>query len=339
MTSRITTMFAAAALSLLTTGALTPARAALTVKLATIAPEGSYWMQTMQRGAEEITRRTEGRVKLKFYTGGVMGNDKSVLRKIRVGQLDGGAFTMGGLAAVNPDLLLYGLPLFYPSTEVVDRVRAVLDPLLVAGLEREGFICFGFAEGGFARFMSREPVDSIASMKGRKMWVPEGDPVSYAGMEMLGLSPVTLPITDVLTGLQSGLVEIVATSSIGAIAFQWHTKVHYITETPVAYVAAALAVKKETFQKMSAEDQAVFREVMVGIYKEMDKQNREDDKAAYEALLAQGVKPVTPKAAEVAVWRRLGRQVADKLAADKTFSRELYEKILEVLGPDAASAN
>jgi TRAP-type C4-dicarboxylate transport system substrate-binding protein len=308
-----------------------PAHAAQTLKFATVAPEGSYWMQTMQKAASEVAERTGGRVKFKFYTGGVMGNDKSVLRKIRVGQLDGGAFTVGGLTEIQKDLQILNLPFLFPSRDVVDKVRPVLDAELIRALDGAGFTCFGFAEAGFSLLLSPFPIRTIEDMKGRKMWVPEGDPVSYEAMKTLGLSPVTLPITDVLTGLQSGLVEVVAAPPIGAIAFQWHTRVKYVTTTPLLYVAGTTVLLKESLAKLDPADQKVVREVLERVQREFDKKNRQDDIAAYSALLAQGVTPVTPTAQEEERWRAVGRKLDDRLAAEGYYSSELYERVKKLI--------
>src|SRR5690606_29969874 len=180
------------------------------LKVATIAPDGSHWMREMRAAAAEIKERTGGSVEIRFYPGGVMGNDAQVLRKIRIGQLHGGAFTAGGLAERYSALNLYGIPLLFRSLDEVDYVREHLDPVLTAGLEEAGFVGFGFIEGGFARLMANHPVRGIEDMRRRKVWVPEGDPISFFAMEELGLSPVVLPVTDVLTGLQTGLLDIVA---------------------------------------------------------------------------------------------------------------------------------
>ncbi len=190
------------------------------------------------------TPRTAGRVTIKFYPGGVMGNDAQVLRKIRIGQLQGGAFTAGGLAERYGALNLYGIPLLFRSLDEIDAVRAELDPELAAGLEQAGFVTFGFIEGGFANVLANEPIHSVEDMRRKKVWVPEGDPISFMAMEALGLSPAVLPVTDVLTGLQTGLIDIAFASPVAALVLQWHTKVKYITELPVSYSMGIFAIEK-----------------------------------------------------------------------------------------------
>jgi TRAP-type C4-dicarboxylate transport system substrate-binding protein len=307
---------------------LASSSSAATLKIATIAPDGSFWLNEMKKAADAIDKKTEGRVKFKFYGGGTMGNDRSVLRKIRVGQLDGGMFTSGGLSDDCPDLRIYGIPFLFPTVDSVAPVRAQFDPVLAQELEKAGFVSFGFADGGFALFMSNQPVTSLESMKGKKMWVPEGDKLSYEGMEALGLSPVALSLTDVTTGLQTKLLDIVANSPIGAVAFQWHTRVKYITTTPLSYIIATMAIKKSSFDALSEADRKVVRDEMERVYKLFDKKNREDNASAYKALLAAGIQPVTPSEKEVGLWRGQSRKTSERMAGEGFFSRELYDRIL-----------
>ena len=107
-------------------------------KIATVAPDGSQWMQMLRSAAKEIKAATDGRAELKFYAGGVMGNDKKVLRKIRIGQLQGGAFTANGLSERYPDILIYGLPLIFNSQEEVDWVRGKWTRRFLPGSMKRG---------------------------------------------------------------------------------------------------------------------------------------------------------------------------------------------------------
>ncbi|MEM9057189.1 MAG: TRAP transporter substrate-binding protein DctP, partial [Pseudomonadota bacterium] len=189
------TQLLALGMALLLVGTAPVADAAAVLKIATVTPEGSDWMKKMRAGAKEIKEATDGRVVIKYYGGGVMGNDKKVLRKIRSGQLQGATFTSGGLAERFPEIQIYGLPLIFRDFAEVDYVRERMDAKIIDGLGDAGFVSFGLAEGGFARFMSNEPVRGLDDLKGRKVWVPEGDKISYEAMERMGLSPVTLPVT------------------------------------------------------------------------------------------------------------------------------------------------
>lgn len=301
---------------------------AATLKIATVTPEGSGWMKQMRASAAEIKERTDGRVQIKYYGGGVMGNDAKVLGKIRIGALQGGAFTPGALTDTYADLNLYGMPLVFDSEEEAAYVRERLDSVLAEGLEDAGFVNFGFAAGGFAIVMSNTPVRSLDDLKGKRVWVPEGDSISYASMEALSLAPVTLPLTDVLTGLQTGLIDIVAISPIGALVFQWHTKVKYVTEIPLSYTLGFMAIDKRAFSKLSAEDQAVVREVMDETYRNFDQTNLDENRDARDALLNSGIESVDFEAAEVTRIRDVLLESNRKLGEKGAFDMELYEQML-----------
>ncbi|MGD8421545.1 MAG: TRAP transporter substrate-binding protein DctP, partial [Gammaproteobacteria bacterium] len=161
---------------------------AKTLKIATLAPAGTSWMQEMQAGAELILERTEGRVKLKFYPGGVMGNDQSVHRKIRIGQLHGGAFTPTGLAGVDSSIQVLSLPMLFRNLDEVDYVRERMDPVLKQEMSDSGFVILGITEGGFARILSRQPMQDLESLRRGKVWIPEGDRISQVVFEALGIT-------------------------------------------------------------------------------------------------------------------------------------------------------
>ncbi len=303
---------------------------ALTLKLATVAPEGSSWMVQMRKGAKEVAKKTEGRGKIKLYGGGVMGNEKSVLRKIRIGQLQVGAFTSGAMAQVYPDLSLYSLPLLFNSLAEVDFVRARMDPVLKQGLEKKGFASLGFAEGGLALMFSRQPIQNLVDLKGKKVWVPEGDLPSYAAMDANGLTPVTLPLTDVLTGLQTGLIDVIGASPLAAIAFQWHTQVKYFNRTPLSYIYALLVIDARAMKKLSALDQQILREVLGNIYQRLDKENRLENEQAATALLNQGLKEEHPLP-QLDQMRATTEAALGKRAADGLFSAERYAEVKALL--------
>ncbi len=301
---------------------------AVTLKIATVTPEGTDWMKDMRASAAEIKERTEGRVQIKYYGGGVMGNDTKVLGRIRIGTLQGGAFTPVALAGQYPELNLYGLPLIFDSLEEAAYVRERMDDKLRQGLEDAGFVTFGFAAGGFAIVMSNKPVDELDDLKGKKVWVPEGDSVSYASMEALSLSPVTLPLTDVLTGLQTGLIDIVAMSPIGALVLQWHTKVKYITELPLVYTMGFMAVDKKAFNKISEADQAIVRDVMEATYANFDRVNLEDNRGARDALINSGIESVPYDESEYFAIREVLAKSNRSIGEDGGFSLEVYEEMM-----------
>lgn len=302
---------------------------AVTLKIATVTPNGSQWMTDMRASATEISERTEGRVVIKYYGGGVKGDDAKVLGQIRIRQLQGGAFPPSALAAQYADLNLYGMPLVFDSEAEAAFVRSRMDARIQQGLENAGFVSFGFATSGFANILSNTPVDSVEDLKGKRVWVPEGDDISYQSMEALSLNPVTLPLTDVLTGLQTGLIDIVAIPPIVALILQWHTKVKYITKLPLVYTYGFMAVDKKTFDKLNQDDQSVVREVMSATYRNFDKVNLVDNEKAYESLVKSGIEPVALDVEAYDEVRELLLASNLRIGGEGAFSLELYEEMID----------
>ncbi len=320
--------FSLIALVIVSMSVVTGVAGATQLKIATVAPEGSGWMQSMRLAAGEIKSKTNGRVEIKYYAGGVMGNDKKVLRKIRIGQLQGGVFTANGLSERYRDILIYGLPLVFRTQEEADYVRERMDPLLTQGLDDSGFVSFGFAGGGFAKLMGNEPIGHLDDLRGRKVWVPEGDTISYEAMVALNLAPVILPITDVLMGLQTGLLEYIATPPVGAVVLQWFTKVKYVSNLPLVYTLATMVIDKRAFSSISDADQATVREILTAVYDDFESQNKEDNLQAEEALAANGLKFIDLQPEIIASWREAARQANEKMAEKGLFSKDLLNALL-----------
>ena len=300
---------------------------AKTLKFATLAPAGTTWMKEIKAGAERVKQRTDGRVKLKFYPGGVMGNDQSVHRKIKIGQLHGGAFTQVGLSEVYPGIQIYGLPMLFRSFDEVDYVRQRIDDVVKQNVAESGFELLGISEGGFARILSKQPMQDLAALRSSKVWLPEGDEVGLTAFRALGISPIALPIADVFTGLQTGLIETVPVNPTSAIAFQWHSSTAYMTDTLINYLVGLLAVKKSVFDKLSSEDQAVLREEMGAVFERLDEINRVDNQAAKEALKQQGIEFVSPKPGQLEQWRALSEQSIDDMVESGVMPADIVEQV------------
>jgi len=301
---------------------------AVTIKIATLSPEGTFWMKQMRAGAKEIKQKTQGRVKFKFYPGGVMGNDESVLRKIRVGQLQGGAITIGNLSKSVPETTIYGLPFLFSDLEQASEVRKKSDPMLMSLIEENGFVSFGIAQGGFTYLMSKNLIKGFDDLRQQKSWVPEKSDIGLAVYDYIGVAPISLPLSDVLTGLQTGMINNVITSPIGALALQWYTHVDYVVDLPLNYLTAMLVIDKKVFDKLSEEDQAVLREVMGRVYREIDQQNLTDNNEARKALIKQGVKftELTPQ--EKQEWIKAGDYVIDEMVKKYNYDKDFYDTVM-----------
>ncbi len=300
---------------------------AIRLKIATLSPEGSMWMEKMRKGASQVAVETENRVTFKFYPGGVMGNDKAVLRKIRIGQLHGGAVVGGSLSQFFPANQIYAQPLKFKTLEEVDYVRKHMDQYVIDGLEQSGFITFGLIGGGFAYIMSQKPVETVQDLRKQKVWIPDNDKISQDSIKAFGINPIPLPIADVRTSLASGLINTVATSPVGALVLQWHTQIKYVTNIPLIYLHAVLAIAEKQFSKLSGQDKKIVIQVMTAALKEIDTKNREDDIKAIQTLKKRGVTFITPSKEALIHWSKIADIASEKMIDVGILPRDVVDQM------------
>lgn len=300
---------------------------ALTLKLATVVPDGTNWMKEFQAAGEEIEQKTEGRVKLKFFAGGVMGSDSSVLRKMRIGQLQGGALGIGALSRFYNGCSIYSTPFLFKNLDEVRAIRPTIDPILEKELDKKGIVLLGLSEGGFAKIMSNTAVGSPESLKDKKSWIPEGDLISQTVFNEAGISPVALPISDVYTGLQTGLLDTITINASAAIALQWHTKIKYVADEPVVFVMGSMAVSKHAFKKLSSSDQTAVKNAIQAAFKRLDASNQQDEQKATAALKAMGVTFLPMKQDEVTSWKQHALNAMIKMSKQNETDAVLLQQV------------
>ena len=310
---------------------------AATLKIATVVPNGSSWMKEMKAAAKDIKQQTAGRVKIKYYPGGVMGSDKTVLRKMRSGQLHGGAVSTGTLSHVFNGLQLYSLPFLFKDLDEVRHVRKTFDPILAKGLADKGFELLGLSEGGFAYLMSNKPLNKVSDVKGQKVWVPEGDVLGNEIFNVADIKPIATPISNVYTGLQTGLLDTVTINPSGAIALQWHTKVNYLSDEPLLLIMGMLVVDQKAFKKIKADDQAIVKRVMKATFTRLDSSNAKGNNNARQALQNNGMTFTKPSASEQQEWQQIAAQAVSNLKAKNAYPDELYQRLLQELAAYRAS--
>ena len=220
------------------------------LKFATLAPAGSTWMNVIAEWAGKVEKESQGRIKFKFYPGGVSGDEPDMIRKIRFGQIHGAAMTGHGIGSLYSPARVLEIPFLFRNYEEVDYVRAQMMPEIRAGFRKNDYELLGWMEVGFVRFFSRTPIHSMDDLKKRRIWQWQGDPLSAAFFTASNIAPVPLPITEVFTSLSTGLIDTVIAPPLGAIALQWFTKTPYMTEVPMADGIGGLVVSSKFFNRL-----------------------------------------------------------------------------------------
>lgn len=307
------------------------AQAATTLKLSTLYPDGTSVVKRIKQAGSAIEEQTEGRVKLKLYPGGTMGDDKAVQRKIRVGQLHGAIAQGGAFSRYYKDSQIYNMPMAFRTYDEVDYVRERLDPVLREGFEESGWITFGFIDGGFAYLMSNEPVRTVDQAREQKIWLPANDPLSATLADELDISPIQLNIGNVLTSLQTGAIDAFVSPPVAALTLQWHSRVQYLTDMPLMYTYGMLAIHEKYFARLDESDQQVVRTVLGEALDDLDEAGRQDSRDAYQAVLNQNVDAVEPKPEEREIWLEFSEQATRTLIEKGEVSRSMYERMNKLL--------
>lgn len=296
-------------------------------------------MQLLRDAGRAVEAETEGRVTLKFYPGGVMGDERAMMRKMRIGQLQGAVVTTGVFGRIFSDVQIYNLPMQFRSLAEVDYLRERLDAELMAGLEANGFVSLGFAEVGMAYALSTEKVSAVGAARRLKVWTPAGNDGAVKAMEDFGITPIPLTITDVLAGLQTGLIDTVAAPVVGVLALQWHGQLKYILDLPFMYVYAPMVLAQRPFERLSAADQATVRRLLSEAVRAADVGNRADHDEVWEVLQQQGLSLIRPSASEVAEWQRLADVASRDWVAEGVVSQALYDRFVALLAEYRAQAS
>lgn len=298
-------------------------------KIATISPDGLGWMSKFRVGIERIDAETNKRVTFKIYPGGVQGDDATVLRKMRIRQLNGGVFAAGSLTRFFPDLQVYNLPLQFRSYEEVDFVRARMDSYISNGLRKSGIKTFAFTETGFAYLLANEPVSSLADLRKLKAWIPDNDPIAAELIKSFDVSPIPLNITDVLPALQTGMINAVVGPPSVILALQWHNHLTHLMNLPLVYIYSMLAMDMKVFAKASSTDQDTVVDILDEVFESVGRETRSDNERALQALKKIGITFVEPT--NKAEWQAAADLSVQKLMGSGEISEEVVNSYLELL--------
>jgi TRAP-type C4-dicarboxylate transport system substrate-binding protein len=298
------------------------------VRLATLAPDGSSWMKVLSKGAAEIETKTEGRVKVKYYAGGVQGDERDVVRKMNLGQLDGAAVTSVGLSMVDESIRVLELPRLFATVEELDYVADKMWPYFVEKFDKKGYKLGDRGDVGWIYFMSKNEVKSVADLKAQKVWMWGDDGLVRAMYKALGVSGVPLGVPEVEPALTTGRINACYSSPLAAVALQWNTKVKFMTSMPMSFAIGATILKKDVYAKVSAADVTLVQKITKGMQKALRKQIRKDNEGSKKAMIRKGVK-VTETSPEMLAEFDKGAQKVWAELTGKMYSKAELDMVLK----------
>ena len=301
------------------------------LKIATLAPDGSAWAKIMAQGGVKIGERTAGRVTVKFFFSGAQGDERDVVRKMKLGQIDGAALTAVGLGQIRGDVRILELPFLFKNDKELDFVRTKMAPDFEKQFQDAGYELLSWGDVGWVHLFTNLAVNSLEDLNKAKMWAWTDDPIVRTFYKHLGVNGVPLGVPDVLPALQTGTIDACAGSPLAMVALQWYTKVKYGTDTAISYSIGALVVRKAVFSKLSAEDQKSIREIGVQVGEDLMKSVRRDNERAKKAMVKSGVQFIPTPGPLVDKFETTAHDVWQELAGGKLYPSELLERVKKYL--------
>jgi TRAP-type C4-dicarboxylate transport system substrate-binding protein len=245
MRHRTTVITTILALSLLLTHS-----SALTIKLGSLAPNGSPWDKALRKISAQWSSISKGKITLKIYPGGIAGGEGDMLRKMRIGQLHAAGLTGIGMCRVFSGILAVQLPLLVRTDEELYYVLEKMKPKFEKELEAKGFTVLIWSKVGWVHFFSKKPVVTPDDLKKHKLWNYAGDPDGTQAWKKAGFHPVPLSVTELMTSLQSGMVDAFSTTPLSAAAYQWFGLAKNMCGMKWAPLIGGIVVSTKTWKKI-----------------------------------------------------------------------------------------
>jgi TRAP-type transport system periplasmic protein len=277
------------------------------IKLATVVPDGSIWDKSLKQMGTDWSEATAGRVALTVFSGGSQGDEPTVLRKMRLGSLQGASLTIVGLGSIDGSFNVFNVPFFFEGYDELNAVVQKLSPLLKQKVEAKGFVLVHWGHGGWLQVFSKRPVQSVADLKALRLYTSAGDDRMTQFYKAHGYQPRAMAMTDILTGLTTGMIDALPTPPLAAMAFQWYKQTPYMLDIGLTPLVGATVVTKKAWNGISAADRAKLTEIAGRVEKQLQAEVPKQDVLAVMLMGNQGLKVTKATGPE---WR----QEADTLA-------------------------
>ncbi len=295
------------------------------IKFATIAPKGSTPMNIMEEYDAAVRKESGGKIGFKIYPGNIQGDEKQVLRKIKAGLLQSGGFTGVGMGEIAPKVRVLDTPFLVRNSAEADFLSEVFTDEFSKAFEDGGYVLLGWAEVGFVHVFTNTPIRKPDDLKGIKMWTWEGDPIAETAFKVQGIDPIPLSFDQVLTSLQTGLINAVYSTPYMSIALQWYTKVKYMVDVPLADAAGAVLISKKYFDTLPKDLQEILLRNGRIYMAKLTELNRQDNERSIDELRKRGIGITTATEVEIRQYVDVGakarRQLVGRLYTEEFLNR------------------
>jgi TRAP-type C4-dicarboxylate transport system substrate-binding protein len=296
------------------------------IKMATIAPEGSSWHRVLLDMGKEWKRVSGGKVTLRIYPGGVVGDEEAMLRKMRVGQLQAAAISGLGLTFLDRSFYALHVPMMFASEEEFDYARSKLSPKLEKILEKKGFIVLNWGDAGWVHFFAKDPFTHPSEMKPMKLYLGAGDAMLTQLYKEAGFRPVPISIVDMLPSLQTGLVEAFNSVPLAALAFQWFALAPNMADLNWSFLSGATVIDKRAWMKIPEELRPKILKVSRDASKRLRREIRTLNENAVKAMVENGLKVNHISPSVEAEWRKLVEDIYPQIRG-KIVPADVFDEV------------
>ena len=275
------------------------------VKMASLAPEGSPWHEVLQEIAQDWSELSGGKVRLKIYAGGVVGDESDMVRKLRIGQIQAAALTAEGLSYIDRGIYALSIPLLASNYQELDWIRDRMEPELKARFADQGFKVLAWADVGWVYWFTRHPVRTPDDLRPQRIFTWAGDYEAPKLWKAAGFLPVPLSAMDVLPALETGLIDAVDATPLTVASFQWFGTAKHMTNLPWAVLTGALIITQEVWMKIPDDLRPLLEDAVMKRTLRIKDEIRYMDDEAVEVMKDHGLKVIDITAAEKALWEEL----------------------------------
>lgn len=299
------------------------------IKLATLAPEGTNWFDLLLDMSQQWKEATKGEVVVRIYPNGVVGDERDMIRKMRIGQIQAGAISMEGLSEIYHDVYAFMIPLLFEDYSDVDYIRERIDDEIEAEIQARGFQILLWVDVGWAHWFSKDLVITPEDLKQHNIFVWAGDYRSAELWKEGGFNPIPLASIDVLSGLQTGLIDAIATTPLVALSQQWFGVVNNMLDMNWGLLSAAVVIDNRTWKRIKPEYQKKMLQIAKEIGKKHQQQTRHSGDQAVQVMRDYGLKVHHQTPEEKQIWWEYIQSWYPRLRGGYV-SDEMFDRVLQL---------
>ncbi len=264
-------------------------------------PENSIWDRNLKQMAAEWSQATGGRVSLTVFGGGSQGDEPTVLRKMRLDALQAASLTGVGLGTIDASFNVFDVPFFFESYDELNEVTEQLTPEIGKRVEAKGFVLLNWGHGGWTQLFTKKPIATVADLKKARLYTSAGNDRMVQWFKANGFEPRAMAMTDIMTGLTTGMVEAVPTTPLAALLFQWYRQTPNMLDIGLAPVVGATVMTRKAWNAVPEADRPKLRAAAAGVQKRLQEDVPKQDAAAVAEMTRRGLVVTQASAPE---WRR-----------------------------------